>query len=116
MTPFCFFCGGNTRRDGMVAVPRPYEPTDMPCSNCIAQQGDKIAIFEVVESDPGCGNMKLIDGVWYTGRWTVVRPEDAEIIFGPKVAAGVLETRVACLRADNYHRATLDHYPWRVIQ
>lgn len=111
---FCFFCGGNTRTD-FWAWPRPYEPAN-PCESCRSiVDDDHVAIFEVIEQDPGCDNLQLKPGVWYTGRWTTLLKEEIQALFGPR-APGVIQSGFACLRADNYAKAKLNHYPWMVLQ
>lgn len=114
MTPFCFFCGGNAQLD-FIAQPRPLVVSELPCDNCTEMRGDGVAVFEVTETDPGCDNVKLQDGVWYTGRWTVIHEQEVGPLFGSR-AADVLKYKCACLRADNYKKVHLDHYPWRTIQ
>lgn len=111
--PFCFFCGGNTRTE-FWATPRPYEPLN-PCDACRSiVNDDHVAIFEVVETDPGCENPQFKPGVWYTGRWTVLLKELVTPMFGNDLAQGILSHGYACLRADNYAKAKLDKYVWRL--
>lgn len=115
--PFCFWCGGNARF-WFITNPRPLldTPQPKPCASCESIRALGVAVYEVVEYDPGCGNPKVIDNVWFTGRWALVRNEDVPILFPTEKVAAVLETRSACLKAESYKSAHLDHYPWRTIQ
>lgn len=115
LEPFCFWCGGNARYD-FTSECRPFREDPKPCAICDSIRKTGVTLYEVMESDPGCGNPPLIPGVWFTGRWTVVPDHQIEHIFPAANVAAVLEVRVACLRADNYKKAHLDHYPWRTIQ
>lgn len=116
LEPFCFWCGGNARYD-FTSVPRPFrEDQHVACMMCESIRKLGIAVYEVVECNPGCANPELRPGVWFTGRWTVVPEHQIEHIYSPHMVKAVLEARVACLRADNYKKAHLDHYPWRTVQ
>lgn len=117
LEPFCFFCGGNARYEFQTAS-RPFYPdAHVMCDTCAAVRGDGIMVFELVEEDPGCGNPTLPGHpVYYTGRWTVIDNHKAAKVFAPDKLLGVVSTRIACLRADNYAKAGLAKYPWRTIQ
>lgn len=117
LEPFCFFCGGNARFE-FRSAPRPFfEDRQKICDSCHSLRQIGVLIFELTETDPGCGNPTMIDGkVYYTGRWTVVDENMVAQLFPPEKLPDVLETRVAGLRHDNYARAGLDKYPWRRIQ
>jgi|SRR6185312_4337704 len=117
LEPFCFWCGGNARYD-FFAEPRGfYANTQAMCRACEALGCGGIYLFELTETNPGCGNPVHVSGrAFYTGRWTVIDDRSAKNLFGPHMVEGVLKTRIAGLRDDNYARAGFDKYPWRTIQ
>jgi hypothetical protein len=116
--PLCFFCGGNARIDVIITPPRPLEEhPHVICKNCAGlRDSGEIMIFEVVEADPGCGNIKLREGVWYTGRWVTIDEEIGLMLFASEQQASVSNSKYACLRADNYARANLDKFAKRIMQ
>jgi hypothetical protein len=117
LEPFCFWCGGNARWD-FVCEPRPFYPDRQAmCANCHDLCGNGILLFELTEKNPGCNNpVRIADAVYYTGRWAVIDDETAAKLFGPDKLPGVLCTRIAGMRDDNYAAAGFAKYPWRTIQ
>lgn len=116
LDPLCFWCGGNARF-WFTSEPRPMRPDPAtPCIQCESIRKMGIAIYEVINQDPGCNNLQAREGVWFTGRWTVVDEKQVEMLFTPDWRETVLKERIACMRADVYKAAHLDHYPWRTIQ
>lgn len=118
LEPFCFWCGGNARWD-FVGEPRPFHPNTLQfCQNCAtARQDGEVLLFEMTETNPGCGNPTLTGReVYYTGRWVAVPVEVLNHLFPPAMVPGVIETGFACLKDENYHKAEFDKYPWRTIQ
>lgn len=120
LEPFCFWCGGNAQFE-FCTQPRPFYAEKLQlCDSCSALQGSHIIVFELIEgTDPGCGNPMLPAlgvPVYYSGRWRLIDDHQAAQAFPPDRLPGVLQTRIAGLRADNYARAGFDKYPWRTIQ
>lgn len=117
LEPFCFWCGGNPSFE-FSTEPRPfYEDRQALCESCSAMSRGGILLFELTETDPGCGNPTMHNGaVFYTGRWVVIDDHTAARVFPPEMLGGVINTRIAELRADNFARGGFDKYPWRTIQ
>jgi len=117
LEPFCFWCGGNLNYE-FWAHPRPFcEDIRNMCASCLHARGDDIAVFEVIETNPGCGNPALPNGrAFYTGRWVVIDADIAAQIFPAQMLPGVLHARIAGLRYDNYAKAGFDKHPLRKIQ
>lgn len=118
LEPFCFWCGGNARWD-FASEPRPfYDNKATFCENCSSARatGD-ILLFEMSETDPGCGNPTIPGtSVYYTGRWTVVSQDVLPHIIPPDGVKMVTDTGYMCLRHDNYAKFGFDKYPWRTVQ
>lgn len=117
LEPFCFWCGGNLQYE-FHSEPRPfYENKQKLCEGCVSLRGDGIFIFEVVQTDPGCGNPVMHNTTaYYTGRWCVVDDLTAAQIFSPETLAHVVIARLVGLRHDKYAKAKLDKYSPRTIQ
>lgn len=113
--PFCFWCGGNPRVY-FECQARPMREDLSYCTSCASIADAGVAIHEVTEVYPGCSNPEVQPGVWFTGRWCVVRPADAELIYGKEKMPQILQAKAATLHDDVYHQHHLDHYPWRTIQ
>lgn len=113
--PFCFWCGGNARIL-FECVARPIREDLSYCVSCASIADLGIAIHEVTEVYPGCNNPEVAPGIWFTGRWVVVRPQEAVVIYGEAKMQDILKAKAATLHNDVYHQHRLDHYPWRTIQ
>lgn len=117
LEPFCFWCGGNARFE-FYTMPRSFHTEkQVLCDSCIALRGDNVAVFEMVEYNPGCGNPTMKNGtVFYTGRWVAVDMEKIKQLFPPEARASIVNTRIVGLRQDEYARYGFAKYPWRTIQ
>lgn len=108
----CFFCGGHqdlTTLFPMGGIYTGIADHGCPlCLQCIAPH--QAAIFEVVEQDPGCGNPKVQDGVWFTGRWTCVPKSYLTNIYPADTAARVAQGGAGTLNAFRYRNHRLDVY------
>lgn len=117
LEPFCFWCGGNPQYEFQTEPRVFHEDRQMVCNSCMHLCGSGIMVFELTETDPGCGNPTVCDGrVFYTGRWVVIDDQMAARVFPPEMLDGVINTRIAGLRTDNFARGGFNKYPWRTIQ
>lgn len=116
LEPFCFWCGGNARLE-FACEPRPFYPDkNTMCNNCVQAVRGGIILFELTETNPGCGNPAMIEGrVYYTGRWTILTDIEASQVFTLDKLTGVFTTRIAGLREDNYAKAGFNKYPYRSV-
>lgn len=117
LEPFCFWCGGNARYE-FSTEPRPFYPDrQQMCASCASLRKDGILLFEMIETDPGCGNpYTMHGGAFYTGRWVVIDDCAAAQMFPPEVLPMVLAARISGLKAEKYAAAGFTKHPWRTIQ
>lgn len=113
--PFCFWCGGNARVF-FECPPRPIRMDMAYCKMCASLAETGIAVHETTEIYPGYDARPVSSSLWFTGRWTVVRPVDLELIYEPWKISEIKKAGAATLHASYYHSHHLDHYPWRTIQ
>lgn len=116
--PLCFFCGGNARYLCIIHPPRPIaEHEGMICDNCRSiRDDDEIIVFEVVETDPACGNPQFTDGVWFTGRWVNVPRKLALPWFPISSQEKIMEECAAYVRADQFAKVDLTRFQKEVQQ
>ena len=88
----CFWCGEVKgialfgKMKGDVEAPRHVVLNYEPCDKCKEGMNSGFTIMEATERNNG--NPEIQKGVYPTGRWSVLKTEAAERIFGEEVAHG----------------------------
>jgi len=86
----CFWCGGD---DGCIYLlgankgreaPHRAVYTYEPCDKCKANMAMGITLMEIETTAPRDGVPPIVEGVWPTGRWVVLKEEVAERTFQPE--------------------------------